>query len=167
MNAPGDRADVAIRLLDGHAVAEAPDRGVVVRRPARVFAVQVGRQPEVHVGGKAKSGREHADHGVDGAVDLEIRLREVRRRAEMLLPVPEAHENGGCGPLRPVLGAEIPPEDRLDAEDLEKAGRDARHRRSRRLRTSRNGRHVVRVLRHRLEAAVLIAKVVEVRVRQA
>ena len=47
VNAPGDRADVPIRLLDGHAVAEAPDGAVVVRRPAWILAVQIGRQPQI------------------------------------------------------------------------------------------------------------------------
>ena len=73
----------------------------------------------------------------------------------------------GPAPFFASLGAEIPPEDRLDAEDLEKVGRDVRDRRARRLRRPRNGRDVVAVLRDRLEAAALIAKVVEVRVREA
>ena len=99
VNAPGDRADVSIRLLDRHTVAEAPDRGVVVRRPARVLAVQIGRQPQIHVRREAESGREHADHGEDRAVDLQVRLREIPRRSEMLPPVSVADENGGAGPF--------------------------------------------------------------------
>ena len=87
VNAPGYRADVSIRLLDGHAVAEAPDRAVVVRRPAWVLAVQIGRQPQIHVCRETKSGREHADDGEDRAVNLQVRLREIPRRSEMLPPV--------------------------------------------------------------------------------
>ena len=138
-----------------------------MRRPAWVFAVQIGRQPQIHVCRETKSGREHADNGVDRAINLQVRLREVLRRSEILPPVSIADKNGGASPFFRVAGAEIPPEDRLNTEDLEKVGRDACNRRARRLRSSRNGRDVVIVLRNRLEAAALIAKVVEVRVRKA
>src|SRR5713101_8508782 len=85
----------------------------------------------------------------------------------MLSPIPIADQNGRVGPFFRIAGAEIPPKDRLDTEDLEKVGRDARDRRARRLRSARNGRDDVMVLCNRLKAAVLIAKVVKVRVRKA
>ena len=135
VNAPRDRADVPIRLLDGHAVAETPDRGVVVRRPAWVVAVQLGRHPQIHVGRETKSGREHADNGEDAAVNLQVGLREIPRRSEMLPPVAIADENGGAGAFFRVAGAEIPAEDRLNPEDLEKARRNSGNRRARRLRS--------------------------------
>ena len=46
VNAARNRADVRVRLLDRHAVAEAPDCNVVVRSPAGIFAVEIGRQPQ-------------------------------------------------------------------------------------------------------------------------
>ena len=167
VNAPGYRADVSIRLLDCHTVAQAPNRVVVMRRPAWVFAVQICREPQIHVCRETKTGREHADDGEDGAINLQVRLREIPRRSEILPPVSVADKNGGAGPFFRVAGAEIPSEDRLNTENLEKVGRDTCNCCARRLRCSRNGRDVVIVLRNRLEAAALIAKVVEVRVRNA
>ena len=67
---PRYRADVLVRLLDLHTVAEAPDRLVVMRRPAWVFAFQIGRQPQTHVWRELKPGREHTDNGEDCAVNL-------------------------------------------------------------------------------------------------
>ena len=99
VNAPRDRADVSIRLLDSHAVAEAPDRVVVVRRPARVFAVQIGRQPQIHVRRETKSGGSTPMTEKTAAVDLQVRLREIPRRSEMLPPVAIADKNGGAGAL--------------------------------------------------------------------
>jgi hypothetical protein len=72
VNAPGDGADVPIRLLDAHPVTQPPDGLVVVRRPAWVLALEIGRQPQIHVSGKSKPGREHTDDGVDRAVDLQV-----------------------------------------------------------------------------------------------
>ena len=167
VNALGYRADVSIRLLDSHTVAKTPDRTVVMRRSAWVFAVQIGRQPQTHVRRETKSGREHADNGEYRAINLQVRLREVPRRSEILPPVSVADKNGGAGSFFRVVGAEIPPEDRLNTEDLQKVRRDGCNRRARGLRTSRNGRDVVAVLRNRLEAAALIAKIIEVRVCNA
>src|SRR5713226_5108892 len=92
--------------------------------------------------------------------------RKVRGRSEVLPPVAVADQAGPSGAFFRVAGAEIPPEDRLNSEDLEKVGRDVRDCHSRRLRTTRNGPGAVIVLRDRLEAAVLIAKIVEVGVRK-
>ena len=164
MNAARDRANVLVRQIDGHSIAEAPDCIVVVRRPAWIFAVQIGRQPQIHVCWKTKSVREHADNGVHRAINLQMQLREVQRRSELLPPVSIADQNGGAGPFFRVGGGEIVPEDRLNTEDLEKVGGDGRDHRAGRLRSSRNGHDVGIVLCDRLEAAVLIAKVVEVRV---
>src|SRR5258708_39033457 len=75
-------------------------------------------------------------------------------------------KNSGVGPFFRVAGGEIPPEDRLNTENLEEVGGDARDRRARRLRGTGNGYDVIIVFRNRLEAAVLIAKVVEVWVRK-
>ena len=74
VNAPGDRADVSIRLRDRDAVSEARDRAVVMRRPARAFTLPVGRQPQIDVRRETKSFREHADDGEDCVVDLQVRL---------------------------------------------------------------------------------------------
>src|SRR5437867_5522242 len=121
-----------------------------MRRPAWIFAVQIGRHPQIHVCWETKSGREHADNGEDRTVDLQVRLREVRRRSEILPPVSIADKNDRrCSFLR-VTGAQIPSEDRLNSEDLEKVGGDARDRRARRLRSTRNRRGVVMVLCNRL-----------------
>ena len=130
---PRDRADVAIRLRDRHAVAQARDRAVVVRRPARVLAVQLGGHPEIGLRGETEPGRQHADDGKDRSIDLQVRLRKVLRRSEVLPPVAIADEDGGSRPLLRVAGGEIPPEDRLDVEDLQEAGRHVRHVRPRRL----------------------------------
>src|SRR5260370_33964033 len=46
VNATRDHADVRIRLLESRAVPEASDCTVVVRRPARIFATTIGRQPQ-------------------------------------------------------------------------------------------------------------------------
>jgi len=112
VNAPRYHADVLIRLLDSHTVAEAP--GCIVRcaTPAWIFAVQIGRQPQIHVCWETKSGREHADNGEDRAINLQVRLREISRRSELLLPVSIADKNGGAGPFFRVAGVEIPPKDR-------------------------------------------------------
>jgi hypothetical protein len=80
----------------------------------------------------------------------------------MLAPISIADKNRGPGPFFRVAHAEIPPEDRLNSEDLEKVGGDVRDRRAGGLRSTRNGRGVITVLRDRLKAAVLIAKIVEV-----
>jgi hypothetical protein len=56
------RADVSIRLLNSHTIAEAPDHIVVMRCPAWVFALQIGWQPQVNASRKTKSGREYADN---------------------------------------------------------------------------------------------------------
>ncbi len=170
VNAPGDRADVLICLLDSHTVVEAPDSVVVVRSPAWIFAAQIGWQPQIDVCWETKSSGEHTDNGVDCAINLQVdcainlqvRLREVSRRSELLPPISIADKNGGAGSFFRVAGGEISPEDRLNAEDPEKVGGNAGDRRTGRLRSSRNGHDVGIVLRDRLEAAVLIAKVVEV-----
>ena len=162
-----DRADVPVRLRDRHTAAQAPDGAAVVRSTARVFSVEAGRHPQLRVRGKAESGRKHADDGVHLAVDLQVRLREVALRPEVLPPVPLADEDGGRGSLLVVGRAEVPPEQRPDAEDPEEAGRHVRHVRARGLEGARNRHEVVVVPGHRLETAVLIPEVVEVRVRQA
>src|SRR5580693_730864 len=113
-----------------------------------------------------KSGREHADNGVDSTINLQVRLREVSRRSELRLPVSIAYKNGGTSAFFGVAGAEIPPKDWLNTEDLEKVGGHARGGRARRLRSPRNRRDAILVLCNRPEAAVLIAKVVKVRVRE-
>src|SRR6267143_971932 len=114
-----------------------------------------------------KSGRKNSDNGETRAINLQVRLREVPLRSEMLPPVFMADKKSGVGTFSRVVGAEVPPEDRLNAEDLEKVGRDVCNRRARRRRGSGNGRESVVVLRNRPEAAALIAKVVEVRVRKS
>src|SRR5229473_6964033 len=166
MNAPGDRADVLIRLLNIHAVAEMSDRKIVVRRPAWIFAAQIGWQPQIHVWRKTKCGGEHTDNGVDRAINLQVCLREIPRRSELLPPISIADKNSRVGPFFRVAGGEIPPEDRLNTENLEKVGGHARDRRARRLRGTGNGHDVIIVFCNGLEAAVLVAKVVEVRIRK-
>src|SRR5712671_1082767 len=167
MNALGDRADVSIRLLDSYTVAQAADCEVVVRCPAWIFAAYISRQPQTYFWREPEPVREHADNGIDRATNLQVRLREVWRRSEVLPPVSIAGKNDQRGPFLRVAGAEIPPEDRLNSEDLEKVGRDTGGRHTRRLRSSRNGYvAAVLVLRNGLEAAALIAKIVEVGVRK-
>jgi hypothetical protein len=166
MNATRDRADVAIRLLDGHAVTQARDRPVVVRRPARIPAAEIGRHPELDFRRKVESGRQHADHREARAVDLQVNLREIARRSEVLTPVSVADEHSGRGALGPVLGHETATDDRPHAEHLEKVGRHPSDDRARRRRCSRYRRDGSAVLRNRLEAAVLVAEVVEVGIRQ-
>src|ERR1700722_13504535 len=85
----------------------------------------------------------------------------------MLPPVTIADKNGRASSFFRVAGAEIPPEDRLNSEHLEKVRGDPCDRCARRLRSTRNGCDVVIVFCNRLKAPVLIAKVVEVRVRKA
>lgn len=99
VNAPSYRADVLIRLLHSDTAAETPDRIVVMRRPAWVFALQIGRQPQIDVCWEAESGREHADNGEDRAIDLQVRLGEVPRRSEILPPISTADKNGGPAPF--------------------------------------------------------------------
>ena len=111
---PRDRADVAIRLVDRHAVAQARDRAVVVRRPARAFAVQFGGHPEVGLRGETEPGGEHADDGEDRSIDLRCAC-EGPARSEVLPPVAITDEDGGS-PLLRVAAGELPSEDRLDVE---------------------------------------------------
>src|SRR5713101_6612753 len=82
----------------------------------------------------------------------------------MLPPISIADQNGTTSSLFCIVSAEIPSQDRLNTENLEKIGRDACNRRARRLRTSRNRRNDLIVFGNRLEAATLIAKVIEVRI---
>ena len=77
-----------------------------------------------------------------------------------------AHQDGRAGPFPRVAGLEIATDNRLNAEDLEKVGRDARNLGPRGLRRPRNRRDAVAVLRDRLEAAALVAEIHEVRVRE-
>src|SRR5579859_1986050 len=114
-----------------------------------------------------KLSREHTDNGEDRAINLQVRLREVLWRPEVLPPVSVADQNGGAGPFFRIARAKITTDDRLNAEDLEKVGGDVCDRRARGLRSARNGRDVVVVFSNRAKAVVLIAKVVEVRVRKA
>ena len=166
MNPTRDRADVAIRLVDRHAVAQAGDGPVVVRRPARILAAEIGRHPELNLRRKVESGRQHADHREARAVDLQVNPREIARRSEVLTPVSGADEHSGRGALFRVRAHETATDDRLHAEHLEKVGRHASDDRARRRRCSRYRRDGSAVLRNRLEAAVLIAEVVEVGIRQ-
>src|SRR5512140_273454 len=85
----------------------------------------------------------------------------------MVVPVFMADEDGGRGSLSCVGGVEIAPENGMNAEDREKAGGDGGNVRARRLRGSCNGGDEARVLRERLEAAALVAEVIEVRVGEA
>ena len=55
VNAAGDRTDVPIRLIDGDAIAKAPDRGVVVRRPAVDSRRPSRPGATFRIGGKLKS----------------------------------------------------------------------------------------------------------------
>src|SRR5579864_130220 len=130
---PGDRANVSIRLFHSQAIAEAANSVVVVRRPACVLAFQIRRQPHIHVCGETKSGRKHTNYGENPALNLQVRMREVRCRSELLPPVSIADKSRGAGPFLRVLGAEISPENRLNIKDPEKTGRDMRDRRARRL----------------------------------
>src|SRR6202050_2879561 len=99
MNARCYRADLLVCLLDGDAIAQAPNGGIVMRRPAWVFAAQIGRQPEIHIRRKTKSGREHTDNRVNRAVNLQVRQREILRRPEIPPPISVADKNSGASPL--------------------------------------------------------------------
>ena len=57
--------------------AQSPDRLEIVRSPARVLALEPGRQPQVDARREAKAGRQHTDHR-ERTVDLELRPGEVR-----------------------------------------------------------------------------------------
>ncbi len=166
VNAPGYRADVATGLFDGDTVAQAPGRTVVVRCPTWVFPFQVGWHPQIGVTRETKSCREHADNREDRRVNLQVGLREIPRRPQILPPVFMADENCGAGSLSRVADGEIAPEERLNTEHLEKVWRNGRNRSARGLRCSRNGGDAARVLGHCLEAAGLVSKIVEVRIRQ-
>jgi hypothetical protein len=72
VNAASDRADVLVGLHERHTVAETPDHSVVMRRPARVFPLQIGRQPQTHVWRELKPAREHADNGEDLGINLQV-----------------------------------------------------------------------------------------------
>ncbi len=133
VNAPGYRTDILIRLLDRHTVAETPDCIIVVRRPASVFSVHVGWQPQIDLRRETKTGREYSDNGADRAINLQVRLREVRRRPEVLFPVSIAGKNGAASAFFRVVGGEVPSEDRLNTENFEKVGRDVCNHRARRL----------------------------------
>src|SRR5882762_2700139 len=159
MNALGNCADVSIRLLDSYTVAQASDCEVVVRCPAWIFAAYISRQPQTYVWRELEPVREHADNGIGRATNLQVRLREVRRRSEVLPPVSITGKNDRRGPFLRVAGAEIPPENRLNSEDLEKVGGDAGDRSTSRPRSTRNGCDQVMVFRNRQKAAILIAKI--------
>lgn len=85
----------------------------------------------------------------------------------MLLPVSMAEKDDGSGALLRVGGSEVASDDGLNAENFEEAGSHAGDYSARGLRRAGNGGDVGAVLCDRLEAAILVAKVVEVRVGQA
>ena len=95
-----------------------------------------------------------------------MRLREVKGRAEILLPVSITDKNDWCRAFFVVVRGEIPAKDWLNAEDFEKAGCDGCNHGARWLRSARNGHGEGRVLCDCLEAVILIPKVVEVRICQ-
>ena len=70
MNATRDRADIPVRLLDSHIFAEATECIVVMRRPAQILAIKIGRQPQSHIWRELEPGREHADNGEDRIINF-------------------------------------------------------------------------------------------------
>src|SRR5579864_7983146 len=120
VNPTRDRADIPVCHLGTHAVAKTRDCVIIVRGPALVFAPQIGRQPQIHIGRETKSVREHADNGVGRAVNLEVRLRQVLRRPESLLPVSITGENGGSSAFSCIAASKVPAKNRLNTENLEK-----------------------------------------------
>lgn len=136
VNTTRDRADVSVRLLDRHIVSEAPDCTVVMRGPARIFAVKIGWHPQARVWRELKPVREHANHGEDRVINFQARPRKVLRRSEILLPISITDQSDWSGAFPRVRGAEIAPDDRLNPEDLEKVGGDTCNHRAGRLRST-------------------------------
>src|SRR6185295_19956981 len=96
-----------------------------------------------------------------------MRLREVLRRSEVLLPVTVADESNGRRALFVIALDEIAADGRMNVEDREKLGRHCCHFGARRLRGSGDRNSVSCVLRDGLEALVLIAEVVEIWVSES
>src|SRR5262249_15829529 len=134
MNATRDRADVALRLLDSRTLPQAPDRIVVMRSPARIFAVKIGWNPQIYVLRKLKPLRQHANNGEDRIVNFQAGPGKVRRPTELLLPISVTDKSNGSGPLPRIRETEFAPDDRLNTENLEKFGGDAGDHRACRLR---------------------------------
>src|SRR5258708_37987725 len=109
------RASVLMSRFACSTVTPSRRRGrvVIMRRPAWVFALQIGGHPQIDVCWETESSRKHADHGVDRVTNFQVRLREILRRSEILAPVSVADQSGGTGALLRGARVEIPPDDRL------------------------------------------------------
>ncbi len=94
-----------------------------------------------------------------------MRLREIAGRSEVLLPISITGENRGSSAFFRVAGVEVAPDDGLDGEDFEKVRRHGSNCGARRLRSSGNRRDVVAIFRNGLKAVALIAKIIEVGIR--
>ena len=84
-----------------------------------------------------------------------------------MLPISSADQRDGGRALSGVGGVEVASDDGLDPEHLQELGSDAGDHGARGLRASRDRDEVGRIFRDRLEAAALVAEVVEVGVGQA
>src|SRR5579859_4887956 len=113
MNATPNRADFRHCLCDCDTIAQTANCVVVMRAPARIFALPVGRHPQVCVLRKLKPLRQYADHREIRIIDFQMQLRQVRRRSEILLPVSVADESDRSSTFLAVTSNEITPDDRL------------------------------------------------------
>ena len=110
--------------------------------------------------------RENSDDRADRVIDFQVRSGEIRRRSQILFPVSVADQcHWRCALLR-IRGHEVAADYRLNAEDLQEFRRDAGNHAAGRLRSTGNGGNIRAVFCDRLEAAVLVAEVIEIRIGQ-
>ncbi len=155
------------RLGGGHAPSQPADAEVVVRGAAGILGVQLGGQPQVRLGRELEPVRQDADDPVDPVLNSQLHGREVPRRGEVVFPVTVAGQQHRGGSDAAIVGREPASHHRANAQHREEVTRDEGHPGARRFGWTRDARNHVRVLRHRLEGAVLVAEVVEVRVGEA
>src|SRR5579864_1614094 len=138
-----------------------------MRATAWIFAITVGGNDDLGIGGELEIGGKNADYREDVFVNSKMELCEIGGRTEILVPVCVTNEGNGSGAFLSVRSNEIATNDWLNAKDSQELGSDGCDHRARRLRAARYRQDVRAVLRHSLQSVILIAEVVEVRVGEA
>ena len=167
-----DAVEVGLRLRDRHAGSQPPD-AVDAEAGAAVLQERVLPLPDRHVDVAAlevphdevEARRQDADDGEVLAVEEEAAADDVGIAAELALPEAGADQDHRRR-ARPVLvGGEVAPEHRLDAEHAEEVRRDELALEALRLADAGQAEALHARHRHRGEAAVLPLPVAEVEER--
>src|SRR5260370_1301102 len=69
-------------------------------------------------------GRMRAENGKDRTMEIPVEIPEIPRRSEILPPIATGGKNRGAGPFFCVAGLEVPPQDWVNTENVEKVGRE-------------------------------------------